>query len=128
MTTEQLRRVKTSLVLATLLVAACSHTPPAKPLPPATAIPSVQIPAPEPEPSATSTPQADEDSAASTAKPDAGLTPEQYADLFDRVRAGFKLDDVDRFAVDQQLELVRRESGLPRVAPSAAPSSTFTTS
>jgi membrane-bound lytic murein transglycosylase D len=34
----------------------------------------------------------------------AGLTPAQYADLFDRMRAGFKLDDgADRKAVDQQL-------------------------
>jgi membrane-bound lytic murein transglycosylase D len=33
----------------------------------------------------------------------AGLTPAQYADLFDRMRSGFKLDDVDRVAVDQQL-------------------------
>lgn len=33
----------------------------------------------------------------------AGLTPAQYADLFDRMRAGFKLDDVPRLAVDQQL-------------------------
>ena len=100
MTTEQLRGIKTSLLLATLLVAACSHTPPAKPLPPTTAIPSVEIPVAQPEPS---TAQAEGDSLASPAPPDAGLTPEQYADLFDRIRAGFKLDDVDRFAVDQQL-------------------------
>src|SRR6202023_3413566 len=33
----------------------------------------------------------------------AGLTPAQYADLFDRMRAGFKLDDVERVAVEQQL-------------------------
>jgi membrane-bound lytic murein transglycosylase D len=34
----------------------------------------------------------------------AGLTPAQYGDLFDRMRAGFRLpDDSDRRAVDQQL-------------------------
>ncbi len=34
----------------------------------------------------------------------AGLTPEQYADLFDRMRAGFKLeDDPERHAIEQQL-------------------------
>jgi membrane-bound lytic murein transglycosylase D len=34
----------------------------------------------------------------------AGLTPAQYADLFDRMRAGFKLEDgTDRRAVEQQL-------------------------
>jgi membrane-bound lytic murein transglycosylase D len=33
----------------------------------------------------------------------AGLTPAQYADLFDRMRSGFKLEDSDRTAVDQQL-------------------------
>ena len=34
----------------------------------------------------------------------AGLTPAQYGDLFDRMRAGFKLDDgADRRAIDDQL-------------------------
>jgi membrane-bound lytic murein transglycosylase D len=34
----------------------------------------------------------------------AGLTPAQYADLFDRMRAGFKLEDApDRRGIDQQL-------------------------
>jgi membrane-bound lytic murein transglycosylase D len=34
----------------------------------------------------------------------AGLDPAQYADLFDRIRAGFRLEDArDRAAVDQQL-------------------------
>jgi membrane-bound lytic murein transglycosylase D len=35
----------------------------------------------------------------------AGLTPAQYADLFDRMRSGFKLEDaLDRHAIDQQLQ------------------------
>jgi membrane-bound lytic murein transglycosylase D len=33
----------------------------------------------------------------------AGLTPEQYPDVFDRIRAGFKLEDVESRTVDQQL-------------------------
>jgi membrane-bound lytic murein transglycosylase D len=33
----------------------------------------------------------------------AGLTPEQYPDVFDRIRAGFTLEDVDSPRIDQQL-------------------------
>ncbi len=33
----------------------------------------------------------------------AGLTPEQYPDVFDRIRAGFKLDDINSRAIDVQL-------------------------
>ena len=33
----------------------------------------------------------------------AGLTPEKYPDVFDRIRAGFKLDDIDSPRIDQQL-------------------------
>ena len=33
----------------------------------------------------------------------AGLTPAQYADLFDRMRSGFQIEDVKSRAVDQQL-------------------------
>jgi membrane-bound lytic murein transglycosylase D len=33
----------------------------------------------------------------------AGLTPEQYPDVFDRIRAGFKLTDIDSRQIDQQL-------------------------
>ncbi len=36
--------------------------------------------------------------------PVVGLTPAQYSDLFDRMRAGFNLDDSDRHAVDVQLD------------------------
>ncbi len=32
--------------------------------------------------------------------PVAGITPAQYSDLFDRMRAGFKLEDEDRHAID----------------------------
>ena len=33
----------------------------------------------------------------------AGITPEQYPDVFDRIRAGFKLEDIDSPRIDQQL-------------------------
>ena len=33
----------------------------------------------------------------------AGLTPEQYPDVFDRIRAGFKIEDVESPRIDQQL-------------------------
>ncbi|MEO8017265.1 MAG: LysM peptidoglycan-binding domain-containing protein [Pseudomonadota bacterium] len=33
----------------------------------------------------------------------AGLTPDQYPDVFDRIRAGFKLEDVDSRQIDTQL-------------------------
>jgi membrane-bound lytic murein transglycosylase D len=33
----------------------------------------------------------------------AGLTPDQYPDVFDRIRAGFKIDDVESPRIDQQL-------------------------
>jgi len=35
--------------------------------------------------------------------PVAGATPEQYPDVFDRIRAGFKLEDIDSPRIDQQL-------------------------
>jgi membrane-bound lytic murein transglycosylase D len=41
--------------------------------------------------------------AANDAHTVAGLTPEQYPDVFDRMRAGFKLDDIDSPRIDQQL-------------------------
>ena len=33
----------------------------------------------------------------------AGLTPDQYPDVFDRIRAGFKLEDIESPRIDQQL-------------------------
>ncbi len=41
------------------------------------------------------------------------LTPADYSDLFDRMRAGFKLPDSDHPAIDRELEWVRGQSGLP---------------
>jgi membrane-bound lytic murein transglycosylase D len=44
-----------------------------------------------------------DDSPASDAESLAGLTTEQYPDVFDRMRAGFKLEDVDSHQIDVQL-------------------------
>jgi membrane-bound lytic murein transglycosylase D len=41
---------------------------------------------------------------AQSPEPVAGVNPADYADLFDRIRAGFKLQDVDREAVTRQLD------------------------
>jgi membrane-bound lytic murein transglycosylase D len=100
-----------ALLISTLLaVAACAHAPADRTLegpayeprgadlPPA---PPAE-PVVEPEPpvaagTATEFVPAEEPTAV------AGLTPAQYADLFDRIRSGFKLDEVDRLAVTQQL-------------------------
>ena len=111
------------LTLALLATSACVHTPveraasPAQPVinlpvapPEATPPPIVNLPesagsaAPAAAPAAAAPGVAD--AMADAAPPEANtvLTPEQYADLFDRMRAGFKLDDaVDHRAVDQQL-------------------------
>ncbi|HEX6396806.1 MAG TPA: LysM peptidoglycan-binding domain-containing protein, partial [Steroidobacteraceae bacterium] len=44
-----------------------------------------------------------EAAAVDTAMTIAGLTPDQYPDVFDRIRAGFKLTDIDSRQIDQQL-------------------------
>ena len=100
------------LAVCALALSACAHTPAEHPLKgPATETVGVVLPA---EPSATY-PEAPTPPSAQAAEPGdqtsfsdsptqvAGLTPAQYADLFDRMRAGFKLDDAQRLAVDQQL-------------------------
>src|SRR5512137_707842 len=35
------------------------------------------------------------------------LPPEQYADILDRIRVGYRLPDVQHFAVDREVELYR---------------------
>jgi membrane-bound lytic murein transglycosylase D len=111
------------LTLALLATSACVHTPveraasPAQPViivpvapPDATPPPTVNLPesagsaAPAAAPAAAAPGVADAVAAAAPPEANTVLTPEQYADLFDRMRAGFKLDDaVDHRAVDQQL-------------------------
>src|ERR1041385_8264056 len=103
------------IVVAALTLAGCAHTPSSdRPLKGASEEPvGVAIPAPtaagasatNPEPivpPAAQAPEIVDDTAAPTAV--AGITPAQYSDLFDRMRAGFKLEDSDRHAVDVQAD------------------------
>ena len=76
------------LVSSTLAAAGCAHAPVKAPSEP---VPMVEA-APIPEPPDTSEP-------APTVEPSATA----YTDLFDRVRGGFKLEDVAEDAVDTQL-------------------------
>ncbi len=96
----------------TLILAACAHAPAGHPLPSAPIEPPLGV-VPPAEPSSTypeglvpPAAQATEPADATlteTPTQVAGLTPTQYSDLFDRLRSGFKLDEVERAAVDQQV-------------------------
>ncbi|HEV7716927.1 MAG TPA: transglycosylase SLT domain-containing protein, partial [Steroidobacteraceae bacterium] len=104
-------------VCAALVVTACAHTPADRPLTGTSEVPvgvgSQGHGSPPVEPSSTY-PEPIEPPAVqglgteslqtTEPTPVVGLTPAQYGDLFDRMRAGFKLDDVDSHAVDQQLD------------------------
>jgi membrane-bound lytic murein transglycosylase D len=85
------------LVIAALAAAGCAHAPVKQ---------AQSLPAPEPvpvsEPEATPPPTVDPNALAQP-DPVTGEVPAPFADLFERVRAGFKLDDVDQHAVDMQL-------------------------
>ena len=120
MTTPPLRDSRHAFLSLILLgLAACAHDP-ARTHDPAPAAHTAALAAPQqPSPAEVaptpSPPPARLDQVAATvfgsAEPAAaaptqvaGLTPTQYADLFDRMRAGFKLEDgADRKAVEQQL-------------------------
>ncbi len=113
---ELTRRIRILLgVFATAGLAACAHaptpierpvpvvvSPPADAVPPAA--PSSTYPQP-PVPPAAQSPAATDQTPATTEEPTpvAGITPAQYTDLFDRMRAGFKLDPRMNEAVQQQL-------------------------
>jgi membrane-bound lytic murein transglycosylase D len=112
MRAEPIRRAKELLLAGCALVlAACAHTPVERPVNAKLAEPVGATAPAEPGgtyPEALTPPaaQASEPTDASLGDSPtqvAGLTPSQYADLFDRMRAGFKLEDVQRLAVDQQL-------------------------
>ncbi|MGH8297204.1 MAG: LysM peptidoglycan-binding domain-containing protein, partial [Steroidobacteraceae bacterium] len=79
------------LILSLAALGACVTRQPVRPQPPAQVI----VPAPQPAP-----PAPVSSAAASTPQ---SLTPAQYADLFDRIRAGFTLPDPDEAAIDRQL-------------------------
>jgi len=111
MRTDAVRRTKQVLLaVCVLTLSACAHTPSGPlqgpPVEPVGIIPPAQASSTYPEaptpPSAQATEPTDSTLSASPTQV-AGLTPAQYADLFDRMRAGFKLDDVERVAVEQQL-------------------------
>ena len=111
------------LTLALLAASACVHTPveraagPGQSLITVPAVPPEATPPPAalnmPESAAAAalagtpaaaTPGVADTAASAPSDTNAVLTPEQYADLFDRMRAGFALDDAaDHRAVDQQL-------------------------
>ena len=112
MATEVIRRGRGFLLVLGLLgLAACAHAPAERPRvlkvqpaatdsPPAAAPDSSYPEAPVP-PSAqlpAETPEAPAEPA-----PVAGVTPAQYADLFDRMRNGFKLETTQNKAIEQQL-------------------------
>jgi hypothetical protein len=114
--TETMRRTR-HILLACVIVAisACAHGPAQRSVPqvaqqqqPLGAMlpegPSSTYPVPPTPPSAQS-PLVVEPQAPEEPTQVAGLTPAQYADLFDRVRAGFKLEDhPDEPDIDQQLD------------------------
>ena len=116
MVTETIKRVRhaclTSVILA---ISACAHSPAERPvaqmrqpqpigavLPegPSSTYPQAPIP-----PSAQSPLVVEPSAPAEEPTQVAGLTPAQYADLFDRMRAGFKLEDhPEEPGIDQQLD------------------------
>jgi membrane-bound lytic murein transglycosylase D len=100
------------LISTVLALAACAHAPADRTLEGPVYEPRGVTPEPPAEPVATDAPLPSAADAAGTStdfgtaeEPTtvAGLTPNQYPDLFDRIRSGFQLDEVDRLAVKQQL-------------------------
>jgi len=100
------------IVCAALLLTACAHTPPDRTLKGPSEEPVATITAPPGETTAANPEQIIPPGAQQPAEiespseptPVAGITPAQYSDLFDRMRAGFILDEVERHAVDVQTE------------------------
>ena len=118
---DSIRGIRLGLILWTVLAASgCVHAPtdgslsgpvgePVGVTPPGSAnepVPPADTSATYPDPTLPPSAQGMEAGPSSLEEPAqaAGLTPEQYTDLFDRIRAGFALEDVDRKAVDRQLE------------------------
>jgi membrane-bound lytic murein transglycosylase D len=107
-----------------LALTGCAHAPTPSPSQPSLKVPSEEpvgvtlppaapasdAPAPDftatnPEPTAPPAAQAEaavEVDTTDEPTPVAGITPAQYGDLFDRMRAGFKLDDVEHRTVEAQ--------------------------
>jgi membrane-bound lytic murein transglycosylase D len=113
---EPFRSASWIVAAATLTLAGCAHSPSSdRPLKGTSEEPvGVTVPAAIPAdptaagasatnpeqivPPAAQAPAVVDDTTEPTAV--AGITPEQYSDLFDRMRAGFKLEDEDRHAID----------------------------
>ena len=113
MATEVIRRGRGFLLVLGLLgLAGCAHAPAERPRvltvqpaaadspPPATA-PDSSYPEASVPPSGQVPTEAPE--APAEPAPVAGITPAQYADLFDRMRNGFKLETTQNKAIEQQL-------------------------
>ena len=115
MVTETTWRTRhATLASVVLLISACAHAPAQRPIAQAVQQP---VGAVLPEGPSSTYPQAPTPPSAQSplvvepsAPPEeptqvAGLTPAQYSDLFDRMRAGFKLDDhPEEPGIDQQLD------------------------
>ncbi len=109
MTSIVLRRSLQSLLVGAIIsLAACSTPPVVQPEPlrlqamaivPVTASVQAQLPENLTAETATAADEAIAQAGASTA-----LTSTDYSDLFDRIRAGFKLPDSDHSAIDRELE------------------------
>jgi membrane-bound lytic murein transglycosylase D len=113
--TETIRRARhaclTSVILA---ISACAHAPAERPVAQTRATQPIGAVLPEgpsstypqaPIPPSAQSPLVVEPSAPAEPTQVAGLTPAQYSDLFDRMRAGFKLDDhPEEHGIDEQLD------------------------
>ena len=114
--TETIRRTRHACLTSVILViSACAHAPAERPVAQARQPQPVGVVLPEgpsstypqaPTPPSAQSPLAIEPSAPSEEPTQvAGLTPGQYSDLFDRMRAGFKLEEhPDEHGIDQQLD------------------------
>jgi len=108
-------KIAAAACLAALLLGGCAGTPPAPP-------PPVTIP-PPPPPTTDANGNSTDIATPEGAMPSARMPSEwhvgngeDFDDLFDRLRDGFALDEVDQPAVDQQLAwLVRNQEYLDRV-------------
>jgi membrane-bound lytic murein transglycosylase D len=112
LTSKVLRRALQTLITGAILtLTACSTPPIVRPEPialesvvilPVTTLSDAQLPQRQASAPATAPSTADEPAAPIAASPP--LRPADYSDLFDRIRAGFKLPDSDHAAIDRELE------------------------
>jgi len=109
--TETIRRTRHACLSSVILaICACAHAPAERPVARTVEQPVVLPERPSsadpqtPTPPSAQPPLAVEPSPPAEPTQVAGLTPAQYADLFDRMRTGFKLEDhPDQRSIDEQL-------------------------